>query len=121
MPSNSTDPDPARLDAAPPRAGSEKHGSLWLNLLFSGLATGVLFLLIEGLASALMSARAAKRVIFLAKLLPGFSGCGPDGTARARGWILESHDHRVKAADSDRMNSLPVYWACGAYRRSRPR
>jgi lysophospholipase L1-like esterase len=40
-----------------------KRNSLWVNLLVSVLSTGVLFLLIEGLASVLMSARVAKQAI----------------------------------------------------------
>ena len=64
MPSNSTDPGDTTSGAEIP-PGRVKRNSPWVNLLVSVLSTAVLLLLIEGLASVLMSARVAKRTLYM--------------------------------------------------------
>jgi len=68
MPPNSTESRAAPSDAAEPRQGRLKRHPLWGNLLLSVVSTAILFLLIEGLASVLMSARAAKRDLYVREL-----------------------------------------------------
>lgn len=64
MPSNSTESRAATSDAAEPRQCRLERNSLRTNLLLSVVSAAVLFLLIEGLASVLMSARTAKRTLY---------------------------------------------------------
>ena len=58
MSSNSTEPA-----AGPPPTGQPSPP--WANLLLAVLSTAVLFLVLEGVASVLMSARAAKRTLYM--------------------------------------------------------
>ncbi len=63
MPSSSTEPRPSPPDDAQSEPRRSKRHSLRVNLLLSVVSTAALFLLIEGLASLLMSARVAKHTL----------------------------------------------------------